>query len=330
MNSNTTQNLVNQSERSKIRKTKTKKLCRDDELESEDYEIKKLTNSLPRQVLAQNKAAINNKTTVPKLAIDSQSQDSLSRKNSSRAAKTENSPSLKETAPTLKNSGRGPRGARGRMRDQIKQVAESQFIARGYDGTTMRSIAKKAGCDPAMVSYYFGSKQRLFRDCFDLPLDPLEQVLQLWEPGIEGVAERLLDFAFTLYEERLTKDRMKALMRALITDAETTQRFRSYIRDNLQKGVVQLLDSLAPYLPPAQKRHLEVRFPMLIEILMSMIYGVATMRYIVQLEPVASMPRSELQNRLAPILQSQINNLAREIFPTLTSTFPESNDQNPV
>lgn len=216
------------------------------------------------------------------------------------------------------------------MRDQIKQVAERQFIARGYDGTTMRSIAKKAGCDPAMVSYYFGSKQRLFRECFDLPLDPLEQVLQLWEPGIEGVAERLLDFAFTLYEERLTKNRMKALMRALITDAETTQRFRSYIRDNLQKGVVQLLDSLAPYLPPAQKRQLEVRFPMLIEILMSMIYGVATMRYIVQLEPVASMERSELQNRLAPILQTQINNLAREIFPTLKSTFPESNDQNPV
>lgn len=330
MNSNTTQNLVNQSERSKVRKTKTKKHCGDDELESEDYEIKKLTNSLPRQVLAQNKAAINNKTTVPKLAIDSQIQDSLSRKNSSRAAKTENSPSLKETAPTLKNAGRGPRGARGRMRDQIKQVAESQFIARGYDGTTMRSIAKKAGCDPAMVSYYFGSKQRLFRDCFDLPLDPLEQVLQLWEPGIEGVAERLLDFAFTLYEERLTKDRMKALMRALITDAETTQRFRSYIRDNLQKGVVQLLDSLAPYLPPAQKRHLEVRFPMLIEILMSMIYGVATMRYIVQLEPVASMDRSELQNRLAPILQTQINNLAREIFPTLTPSFLESSNQNPV
>lgn len=330
MNSKTPQNPINQPKRPKGGKTKTKKLCGDDELESEHYEIKKLTNSLPQQLLAQNKAAINNKTTVPKLAIDSQSQDLLSRKNSSRAAKTENSPSLKETAPSLKNSGRGPRGARGRMRDQIKQVAERQFIARGYDGTTMRSIAKKAGCDPAMVSYYFGSKQRLFRECFDLPLEPLEQVLQLWEPGIEGVAERLLDFAFTLYEERLTKNRMKALMRALITDAETTQRFRSYIRDNLQKGVVQLLDSLAPYLPPAQKRQLEVRFPMLIEILMSMIYGVATMRYIVQLEPVASMERSELQNRLAPILQTQINNLAREIFPTLKSTFPESNDQNPV
>ena len=299
MNAKTRENRTNQQERTGRQKRARGESFGDDELATGDYEMETLVNSRARDL-----------------------------KSGTKKAKAPSS--VQKTAKRSPGHGRGPRGARGRMRDQIKQVAERQFIARGYDGTTMRSIAKKTGCDPAMVSYYFGSKQRLFRECFDLPLDPLEQVLQLWEPGIEGVAERLLDFAFTLYEERLTKDRMKALMRALITDAETTQRFRSYIRDNLQKGVVQLLDSLAPYLPPAQKRQLEVRFPMLIEILMSMIYGVATMRYIVQLEPVASMERSELQNRLAPILQTQINNLAREIFPTLTSSFPESNDQNPV
>ncbi len=220
-----------------------------------------------------------------------------------------------QTAPKSVPKGRGPRGARGKMRDQIKQVAETQFISRGYDGTTMRSIAKGAGCDPAMVSYYFGSKQRLFRDCFDLPLDPLEQILQLWEPGIEGVADRLLDFAFTLYEERLTKDRMKALMRALITDAETTQRFRTYIRDNLLQGVAQLLNTVDPNLNPRKKQLVEARFHILVEILMSMIYGVATMRYIVQLEPVSFLPRNQLQSLLAPILQTQIENLAREMLP---------------
>ncbi|WP_302969320.1 TetR family transcriptional regulator [uncultured Varibaculum sp.] len=299
MNAKTRENRTNQQERTSRQKRSRGESFGNDELTTGDYEKETLANSRARDL-----------------------------KSGTKKAKAPSS--VQKTAKRSPGHGRGPRGARGRMRDQIKQVAERQFIARGYDGTTMRSIAKKTGCDPAMVSYYFGSKQRLFRECFDLPLDPLEQVLQLWEPGIEGVAERLLDFAFTLYEERLTKDRMKALMRALITDAETTQRFRSYIRDNLQKGVVQLLDSLAPYLPPVQKRQLESRFPMLIEILMSMIYGVATMRYIVQLEPVASMERSELQNRLAPILQTQIENLAREIFPTLTSSFPESNDQNPV
>lgn len=299
MNAKTRENRTNQQERTSRQKRSRGESFGNDELTTGDYEKETLANSRARDL-----------------------------KSGTKKAKAPSS--VQKTAKRSPGHGRGPRGARGRMRDQIKQVAERQFIARGYDGTTMRSIAKKTGCDPAMVSYYFGSKQRLFRECFDLPLDPLEQVLQLWEPGIEGVAERLLDFAFTLYEERLTKDLMKALMCALITDAETTQRFRSYIRDNLQKGVVQLLDSLAPYLPPVQKRQLESRFPMLIEIFMSMIYGVATMRYIVQLEPVASMERSELQNRLAPILQTQIENLAREIFPTLTSSFPESNDQNPV
>ena len=299
MNAKTRENRTNQQERKSRQKRARGESFGNDELTTGDYEKETLANSSARDLKSGTKKA-KAPSSVPK------------------------------TAKRSPGHGRGPRGARGQMREQIKRVAESQFISRGYDGTTMRSIAKGAGCDPAMVSYYFRSKQRLFRDCFDLPLDPLEQVLQLWEPGIEGVAERLLDFAFTLYEERLTNDRMKALMRALITDTETTQRFRSYIRDNLQKGVVQLLDSLAPYLPPAQKRQLESRFPMLIEILMSMIYGVATMRYIVQLEPVASMERSELQNRLAPILQTQINNLAREIFPTLRSSFPESNDQKPV
>ncbi|MDU1224354.1 TetR/AcrR family transcriptional regulator [Varibaculum cambriense] len=231
---------------------------------------------------------------------------------------------------TSATHGRGPRGARGQMREEIKQVAESQFITHGYDGTTMRSIAKGAGCDPAMVSYYFGSKQRLFRDCFDLPLDPLEQILQLWEPGIEGIADRLLDFAFTLYEERLTKDRMKALMRALITDSETTQRFRAYMSDNLLKGGAEVLNALQIASGKTVNEKLETNFQVLIEIIMSMIYGVATMRYIIQLEPVASMPRSELQNRLAPILQTQIENLAHEVFPSLVPDPQPSEDTTPT
>ena len=231
---------------------------------------------------------------------------------------------------TSATHGRGPRGARGQMRKEIKRVAESQFITRGYDGTTMRSIAKGAGCDPAMVSYYFGSKQRLFRDCFDLPLDPLEQILQLWEPGIEGIADRLLDFAFTLYEERLTKDRMKALMRALITDSETTQRFRAYMSDNLLKGGAEVLNALQIASGKTVNEKLETNFHVLIEIIMSMIYGVATMRYIIQLEPVASMPRSELQNRLAPILQTQIESLAHEVFPSLVPDPQPSADTTPT
>ncbi len=286
MNAKTRENRTKQQKRSSRQKRASGESIGDDELSTGDYEKETLANSRTRDL-----------------------------KPGTKKAKPPSS--VQKTAKRSPGHGRGPRGARGKMREQIKRVAESQFIARGYDGTTMRSIAKGAGCDPAMVSYYFRSKQRLFRDCFDLPLDPLEQILQLWEPGLEGIADRLLDFAFTLYEERLTKDRMKALMRALITDSETTQRFRAYMSDNLLKGSAEVLNAFQIASRQEANETLETNFHALIEILMSMIYGVATMRYIVQLEPVASMERSELQNRLAPILQTEIENLAHEVFPSL-------------
>ena len=293
MNAKPRKNRDDQRERTSRQKRVRRDSSGDDELATDDYEKEMLANSRTRDLEPGAKKA----------------------KASSPAQKTAKSSPGRE---------RGPRGARGKMREQIKRVAESQFIARGYDGTTMRSIAKGAGCDPAMVSYYFGSKQRLFRDCFDLPLDPLQQILQLWEPGLEGIADRLLDFAFTLYEERLTKDRMKALMRALITDSETTQRFRAYMSENLLKGGAEVLNTLQIASGQEVNEELETNFQALIEILMSMIYGVATMRYIVQLEPVASMERSELQNRLAPILQTQIENLAHEVLPSLVAALDQS------
>lgn len=293
MNAKPRENRNNQRERTSRQKRVRRDSSGDDELTTDDYEKEMLANSHTRDL---EPGAKNAKASSP----------------------------AQKTAKSSPGRERGPRGARGKMREQIKRVAESQFIARGYDGTTMRSIAKGAGCDPAMVSYYFGSKQRLFRDCFDLPLDPLQQILQLWEPGLEGIADRLLDFAFTLYEERLTKDRMKALMRALITDSETTQRFRAYMSENLLKGGAEVLNTLQITFGQEVNEELETNFQALIEILMSMIYGVATMRYIVQLEPVASMERSELQNRLAPILQTQIENLAHEVFPSLVAAMDQS------
>ena len=44
---------------------------------------------------------------------------------------------------------------------QILEVAEILFAEKGFDGTSIRNIAKLAKINIAMVSYYFGSKERL-------------------------------------------------------------------------------------------------------------------------------------------------------------------------
>ncbi|MFY8008647.1 MAG: TetR family transcriptional regulator, partial [Flavobacterium sp.] len=44
---------------------------------------------------------------------------------------------------------------------EILQVAEQLFAEEGFDGTSVRDIAKKANINIAMISYYFGSKEKL-------------------------------------------------------------------------------------------------------------------------------------------------------------------------
>lgn len=51
-------------------------------------------------------------------------------------------------------------------RERILDAAEELFALHGYDGVTLRQIAKKAGVDVALASYHFGKKRDLFEATF--------------------------------------------------------------------------------------------------------------------------------------------------------------------
>ena len=68
----------------------------------------------------------------------------------------------------------GRRPGPSQTREQILQAAREQFAERGYSKTTLRSIADAAHVHPALLHHYFRSKQQLYNDALDLPVD-------LWE-----------------------------------------------------------------------------------------------------------------------------------------------------
>jgi AcrR family transcriptional regulator len=49
---------------------------------------------------------------------------------------------------------------------QIMEAAEGLFAEKGFDGTSVRDIAEEAGVNGAMISYYFGSKEKLMESLF--------------------------------------------------------------------------------------------------------------------------------------------------------------------
>lgn len=48
-------------------------------------------------------------------------------------------------------------------RDQILDAAERLFARQGFDPTTVKEIGAKAGLNPALLYYYFGSKEALYK-----------------------------------------------------------------------------------------------------------------------------------------------------------------------
>lgn len=54
---------------------------------------------------------------------------------------------------------------------EILNAAERLFEEKGFDGTSVRDIAKEADVNIAMISYYFGSKDKLLEALFDIRLE---------------------------------------------------------------------------------------------------------------------------------------------------------------
>lgn len=51
---------------------------------------------------------------------------------------------------------------------QIINVAERLFARKGFTGTSVRDIAQEANVNVSMISYYFGSKEKLIEALFEL------------------------------------------------------------------------------------------------------------------------------------------------------------------
>lgn len=65
-----------------------------------------------------------------------------------------------------KRAGPGRPEGESFARDKILKAAEIAFAGHGYAGTSLREIVKRAHVTQALVTYYFGSKEALFKEIF--------------------------------------------------------------------------------------------------------------------------------------------------------------------
>lgn len=79
--------------------------------------------------------------------------------------------------------------------DRIKEAARKVFKQNGYAGTRTRDIAEEAGVNPALLNYYFRSKDGLFKEIMkDVMRDFISTARPILLDRSKGFREVMADF----------------------------------------------------------------------------------------------------------------------------------------
>jgi AcrR family transcriptional regulator len=102
-------------------------------------------------------------------------------------------------------------------KEHILNIAEELFAEHGYEGTSTRMLALKASVNVAMISYYFGSKEKLFEALLDRKTTMMrEKVLT----AIENETDpwKRIDNVVDIYaERRLSNSRFHSIIHRELT-----------------------------------------------------------------------------------------------------------------
>jgi AcrR family transcriptional regulator len=183
-------------------------------------------------------------------------------------------------------TGRRP-GTSG-SRERILAAARSRFASDGYDGATIRGIASAAGVDPALVLHYFDSKEHLFVAALRFPVDPSEVVPALLAPGPDGLGERLATFFLEAWDAPGDRP-FVGLLRSIARNEKAAEMMRQFIAREVLARVAASLELDRPELRAALAG--------------SHLVGLALMRYVIKLEPIASADRYLLAREVGPAIQ---------------------------
>jgi AcrR family transcriptional regulator len=190
-------------------------------------------------------------------------------------------------------SRRGRRAGTPDTRGAILDAARRRFAEGGYARTTIRAIAGEAGVDPALVVHFFGSKEALFRAVIEWPFDPEVLLERLAAPGPESIGRRLARGFLEFWDSADIGPRLQAVLRGAVTHEAAADLIRQFLTEVLYERVV-------PLIGPDQAR-------LRVDLALGQLLGVAVLRHILRVEPIASEPIDLLVDQLAPTLDAYLS-----------------------
>jgi AcrR family transcriptional regulator len=188
----------------------------------------------------------------------------------------------------VRRSGRRP--GNQDTRQDILAAARDVFAEKGFDKASIRAIATAADVDPALVHHYFGTKDKLFLESMNMPINPAELVPQALAGPREEAGERLVRLIISVWDSPAGAAAV-AMLRSAMSNEWTARLLREFVVTQVLRRAVAELG-----LPKEEA-------PMRASLVATQMGGLAMIRYVLKVEPVASADPETLVRAIGPTIQ---------------------------
>jgi AcrR family transcriptional regulator len=199
----------------------------------------------------------------------------------------------RRVSPTKKAPKPGPRDEKGVLAARILSAARESFAENGMAGTTVRAVARSADVDPALVYHYYGSKDGLLDACTTPPAEFLERVARIWASPRHELGARLVQNLLDNWSDERYSPIFRSVLLIAAHDAPTKEKLRNVIEVSLMGPALSDLDE-------SERSHRA-------GLVATQLMGLAFMRYVWAVDPIASMSAVDVVAAIAPNVQRYID-----------------------
>ena len=187
---------------------------------------------------------------------------------------------------------KGRRPGNANTREEILAAARRLFAEQGFYGASLRSIAKEANVDVALISHFFGSKDDLFLETIHVPANIFQPLFDAFDGPADGFGERFVRAYLKIWVSPGGGSRLLSTVRSSFPH----QPLSAALFEHPQAG---LLDNFAAQVVGPDAKEARSRA----ELAFAILFGVLLGRHVIRSPALAESDPSALAAMLAPTLQ---------------------------
>jgi AcrR family transcriptional regulator len=187
----------------------------------------------------------------------------------------------------------GRRPGNADTRGEIIEAAKRVFADKGYDGASLRGVAREAGVDPALVHHYFDGKAALFVAAMALPFDPRQVKEHASE--LEYSGSRTIEGFLTMWDHAEgTGSSFASCMSAMAASSNVADAMREFVNERVW-SVLRHNDG--------ETETLRRRRTAMVS---SQLMGLAFARYILRVPPMSTASPKQIGRWVGPTLDRYV------------------------